>query len=319
MACITCKWGCIALAALAVSVAAGCDQPQAVHYGGEQIEIPPGTLSVYQLAGRLGMEVDETNCATATLRSPFNMILVFPDPGGQMIVNGRTVLQPGMISSVGGTLFVPAEVEEQLRGLLRRPPRMQRQRTPERPDNPRRRTLGRVVLDAGHGGQDGGAKAVTGMHEKQINLAVTRMVVERLSGRGVDVVLTRDDDQFLELNDRAAISNRARADLFVSIHADWCPSPSVSGHTVYIARGAPRQTRLAGEVFDRHLTSAVSEGRGVREAGFRVLVRTSSPAVLVELGYLSNWAEARRLADDRYQARLADALADSIVEFLQAL
>ncbi|HAU38579.1 MAG TPA: hypothetical protein DCX07_12790 [Phycisphaerales bacterium] len=303
---------------LSAAALAGCEKPGALaSAGGEIVMAPIGTLSVFQLAGRLGMTVDETSCASATLRNESNTVLIFPSPDAQVIVNAKPLAGGCEISSISGILFVPQNLEEQIRSQLREPTR----RTIAPPDRriaPDRRIgkLGRVVIDAGHGGQDGGARSVLRTHEKHINLAIARMVAQRLSARGAEVIMTRDSDTFIELNERAAISNRAGADLFVSVHADSSDNAAASGFTVYIPNSPSTAARKAGQAIERRMGLTGAASRGIRTAGFRVLLRTSAPAVLVETGFLSNRYEAAKLGDFGYQQRLADAIADGIVEFL---
>jgi N-acetylmuramoyl-L-alanine amidase len=92
-----------------------------------------------------------------------------------------------------------------------------------------------VVLDAGHGGHDEGANGPSGLREKDLVLDVTRRLAKRLDRRGVRVILTRKDDRFLSLEERTAVANDARADLFVSIHANASPSRKPRGIETYFA------------------------------------------------------------------------------------
>jgi N-acetylmuramoyl-L-alanine amidase len=91
----------------------------------------------------------------------------------------------------------------------------------------------KVVIDAGHGGHDSGAIGPTGVQEKTIALAIAKKVASDLSRQGLEVVLTRDDDTFVRLEDRAKIANRAHADLFISIHCNSAPSRSLRGIETY--------------------------------------------------------------------------------------
>ncbi|MCK4276779.1 MAG: N-acetylmuramoyl-L-alanine amidase, partial [Phycisphaerae bacterium] len=150
-------------------------------------------------------------------------------------------------------------------------------------------------------------------------LSVARKAAQMLREKGVAVMLTRSDDTFIALNERAAIANRAGATLFVSIHADSAPDASVHGFSAYVARSPSQQSVTAARAILRRLggtTGAVD--RGLKMADYRVLVRTTCPSVLVELGYLSNGFEAVKLADAGYQARLADAIAQGVSDFLSA-
>lgn len=92
-----------------------------------------------------------------------------------------------------------------------------------------------IVLDAGHGGHDEGATGPSGLHEKDLVLDVTKLLAARLRERGVNVVLTRTRDEFLSLEERTAVANDARADLFLSIHANASPSRKPRGIETYFA------------------------------------------------------------------------------------
>ncbi|MFW5914839.1 MAG: N-acetylmuramoyl-L-alanine amidase, partial [Planctomycetota bacterium] len=156
---------------------------------------------------------------------------------------------------------------------------------------------GRVVIDAGHGGKDPGAISPNGLREKDINLAVANEVARLLRRDGMDVIRVRDGDTFVELNERAEIANRNEADLFVSIHADSSTNAGARGYTVYVSRQAPRNAHRAAESVLSSMGRTGMENRGVRTADYRVLVKTRCPAVLVELGFLSNRKEANELAN----------------------
>jgi N-acetylmuramoyl-L-alanine amidase len=152
-----------------------------------------------------------------------------------------------------------------------------------------------------------------GFREKAINLAVARQLASILTERGFHVVMTRDQDVFLEKEERAGVANRCNADLFVSIHADSAESRSLNGFTVYTSRGAGSQSRWAARAIVEAMGRTGLDSNGVREADYVVLVKTDCPAVLVEVGYLSNFWEAGKLRDPYMQRRLAQAIADGVV------
>ncbi|MBU0640357.1 MAG: N-acetylmuramoyl-L-alanine amidase [Planctomycetes bacterium] len=170
------------------------------------------------------------------------------------------------------------------------------------------------MVDAGHGGRDPGAIGVGPMHEKDVNLQVAQRVAELLNGWGATVRTTRDHDRFVSLDSRAAFAERCRADLFVSIHADAARRSSAAGATIYIARGANRDSQEAAQSIAAALSRAGIACRGIHGAGFRVLVGHSRPAVLIECGFLTNPREAWRLSTPSYQAHLAKALAEGIAD-----
>jgi len=169
-----------------------------------------------------------------------------------------------------------------------------------------------VVVDAGHGGQDPGALGVGPQPEKVVNLSISRYLCELLASAGARVKSTRTTDRFIPLDTRADLAEQWDADLFVSIHSDASPDANVTGATVYVARDAsPESLNAAQNVVSAFERSGI-KCRGIRRAGFRVLVGHSRPAVLVECGYLTNYYESRRLSSPAYQAMLAAALMEGI-------
>ena len=183
------------------------------------------------------------------------------------------------------------------------------------PQQPPQIIRARVVIDPGHGGKDPGAQ-IPALNEANLNLAVSRAVAKRLSERGVTVVLTRSSDVFIELADRAAAGSRA--DLFVSIHADFNPSPEKIGHSILLPQSGDQRATQAAQHIDRQMTTAGSPSHIVRmdTRGLLVLKQARCPAILVELGFLSNRTEAARLASPAYQQQLAQGIADGILNYL---
>ena len=170
-----------------------------------------------------------------------------------------------------------------------------------------------IVVDAGHGGKDPGALGVGPQYEKQVNLSVAGRLSRLLENLGARVVMTRADDRFIELDSRAAIAERHRADLFISIHADSAENASASGTTVYIARSASRTSEVAAEQITSAFRQAGLECRGVHRANYRVLVGHSRPAVLVECGFLTNPRDAQMLSTSSYQDTVANAISRGVL------
>lgn len=211
-----------------------------------------------------------------------------------------------------------------------------------------------VVIDAGHGGSDPGAGSLTGgVNEKDLALDVARDLRDLLVERGrVRVAMTRNDDQYLGLDERAAVARRLNAALFVSLHMDSAPNPLARGATVYSlsdiasdaesARLAAHENRGAaqGSGDDNNVGSiladlamraqmtasadlasrmvAKSSGRFElrpqphRFAAFHVLRRADAPAVLFEAGYLSNAEDEVLLRDSKHRHAITLALAEAI-------
>lgn len=216
-----------------------------------------------------------------------------------------------------------------------------------------------IVLDAGHGGHDGGATA-HGVREKDVTLAVTKRVGRYVEERlGMRVVYTRSDDRFVELHERGRIANESCGKLFVSIHANAARNRAAHGSETYflglhrsesarqvmerensvvalesdpslyaglddaelIMRTMAESTylraseQLAGLIQDQFASRAGRPSRGVKQAGFLVLWRASMPAVLIELGFVTNAEEARYLASERGQDLLASAIFRAIRDY----
>lgn len=301
----------IAAAVLAAAAVGGCNStPEPLHPAHQRLQAPPKTISVFQLAGRLNLKVVANRRTFAHLAGPGNSVTIFPQPGAAVFVNGIRLPCRGPILASDSTIFVPVSAEWLIRPVLRPEPPPPEVR-PDEPQQPRPV----VVIDPGHGGRDPGAIACNGLFEKDVVLPVALMVRRRLQG-GAHVIMTRQTDCFVELERRAEIANEARAGLFVSIHADSAGNAGARGHTLYVARGASSRSLAAAERVDRSLHGATRHSRGVRRANYRVLVRTTCPAILVEIGYLSNRFEARRLAGADHQRAVAHAIAAGILEFL---
>ena len=312
---------------------AGCP-PQTFVPPLERQAVPKGTTSVYSLAGRLGMRVDQSSRSLACLASPFNRILVLGNPDSRVYVNGRPVGAPGQVLAIGDVLFVPDSLEPQIRAVLRngergggerREPNQVIVREPNRviPSKP---VHGLVVLDAGHGGKDPGTtrnfngRPGREVEEKRLNLAVVQMVAENLKARGASVVLTRSDDTFIELDERAEIANRRQADLFLSIHTNSMEAkPWICGFSVYVAESPSAGSVAAAEDIAKRLEQAGIEpcGNQPHRAPFRVLVLNRRPAALLEIGFITNSDDRAKLVQTAYQRKLADAVADGVAGFLR--
>jgi N-acetylmuramoyl-L-alanine amidase len=172
-----------------------------------------------------------------------------------------------------------------------------------------------VVLDAGHGGYDAGA--VNGdRYEKNDNLRMTLAVGELLRQKGINVIYTRTDDTYLSLAERAAVSNAANVDEFVSFHRNSATNPEANGFENYIAPNASAKSReWAQNVYNAVVESGVfPNSRGLKEANYYVLRNTKAPAMLLELGFISNAGDNERFDSDFNV--LAQTIADAIAKNL---
>lgn len=213
-----------------------------------------------------------------------------------------------------------------------------------------------IVVDAGHGGTEAGAKGPGGGLEKQVTLAVARRLKAALESRlGVRVILTRDGDQTVGLDERAALANNNKADLFISLHANASVRPSVAGAEIFYlgvddyADAAERVSlgeRAALPVFgggsrdievipwemaqvryikeSAALAAAIEASlrervpmsqRALQEAPFRVLVGANMPAVLVEMGFMTNAEQEKLLMSDAFEVDVVEGLVASIMRF----
>lgn len=167
-----------------------------------------------------------------------------------------------------------------------------------------------VVIDAGHGGKDGGS-VWNGLIEKKLCLDVAKRLEAGLKSRGLKTVMTRRTDTFVELEQRARIANRVPASIFVSVHFNGSRKTIISGGETYYR--STRGKTLASAI-NRSIKSRVPGGtRGVFFGDYKVLRETQMPAVLVECGYISNKREAARCADSTHRQKLADAIVSGLL------
>jgi N-acetylmuramoyl-L-alanine amidase len=171
-------------------------------------------------------------------------------------------------------------------------------------------TFNTVVIDAGHGGKDGGC-AWNGLVEKKICLDTALRLERILKAKGLRVVMTRRSDVFIDLEDRARLANRYSKAIFVSIHFNASKLKSRSGMEVFY-RSANGKV-LASSILRKMDNNLKGLNRGVSHNDFKVLTATSMPAVLIECAYLSNLTEARRCATSAHRQELAQSIAAGIL------
>lgn len=174
-----------------------------------------------------------------------------------------------------------------------------------------------IVLDPGHGGRDPGAVGIGGLRETDIVLEVGLQVAELLKRQGAEVILTRQDEREIDLEPRVLTANRADADLFVSIHANAISMsrPDVNGVETYFYSSSASEA-LAGNLQESVLEATGMNSRGVKEARFYVLRRTTMPAALIEVGFVTGADDAPRLADRDFRVLLAQAITRGILQYV---
>lgn len=169
-----------------------------------------------------------------------------------------------------------------------------------------------VVLDAGHGGKDGGTSA-DGAREKDINLAIVLKMEKLLQDRGIETLLTREDDSFLKLADRAVMANDRGASLFVSIHCNaYDKDNRVQGLECYYHPDSESGKELAEGICKKLKEDGKIETRSARAEDYAVLRETECKSVLIEIGYLTNASEREKLLDEEYQNMLAEELVEAL-------
>lgn len=191
-----------------------------------------------------------------------------------------------------------------------------------------------IVLDPGHGGEDGGTVGVNGVYEKDLNLAVSETLASVLRFAGYEVIETRTEDvllydrsvdfkgrkKVLDLAARLEIAQTAMPDIFVGIHMNAFPQEKYSGLTVYYSKNHP-----SGYDAAIGLQSAVKaalqpeNSREIKAAGSNIylLDRLECPAVLIECGFLSNPEECEKLSTAEYRQQLSYVFFSSLVAFLE--
>ncbi len=196
----------------------------------------------------------------------------------------------------------------------------------------------RVQLDAGHGGEDSGCISPHGgFYEKDLVLDIVLRAGEILASRGIDVVYTRTNDTFVSLAGRSGIAAKRKADAFVSVHANYAGSQTARGIETFtlpfagmaststensvspvarVGNANDRLNTILAHEIQRRMPGRLGEAdRGLRHARFQVLRDTPCPAVLVEIGFLSNPTDSRNLSSNWYRDKIALALADGVSAF----
>jgi N-acetylmuramoyl-L-alanine amidase len=173
------------------------------------------------------------------------------------------------------------------------------------------RTFRTVVIDAGHGGGDPGARSRWGGMEKTAALDTALRLDPKLRAAGFNTVLTRKGDYFVPLEERARISNRQENAIFVSVHFNDAPSRRISGVETYY-KAAPA-LKIASAIQSSVCSLPGVTSRGVKTANYRVLRRNEYPAVLVEGGFISSPREGPKCASPGYHEALAGAIAQAII------
>lgn len=191
-----------------------------------------------------------------------------------------------------------------------------------------------VVIDAGHGGEDGGAVGINGVLEKDLNLYIAEQLFLLLRANGIPAQMTRREDVLLydrtsdyqgqkkvqDLAARRKIAESCASPVFISIHMNSFPDSRIDGFQVYYSQNHPASEVLAQLIQETDRTLLLPDNQRKIKAGNQtvyLLERLECPAVLVECGFLSNPQECARLSDKSYQKKLAMTLYLSVVRYLE--
>jgi N-acetylmuramoyl-L-alanine amidase len=219
--------------------------------------------------------------------------------------------------------------------------------------------IGRIVVDAGHGGHDTGTIGPNGLYEKDLVLEVALRLGKLLESRlGAEVVYTRDDDTFIPLETRTAVANQNQADLFISVHANSSRDPQARGIETYylnfttspealevaarenavsensihelqdlvkkiaLKEKIEESREFAADVQNSLYATLATKGmknRGVKKAPFIVLIGANMPSILAEISFVSNPADAKKLKTSDYRQKIAEALYRGVAKYVSGL
>ena len=185
----------------------------------------------------------------------------------------------------------------------------------------------RIAIDPGHGGSDSGAIGPTGIMEKSVTMRVSRELKRLLEAEGATVILTRTGDTEVsekgasatsveELQARCDVANQAKADIFLSIHADAFTNREVKGTTAYYyAQGTKQSKQLADSVRTALIDAIGTVDRGTQSCNFYVVKHTDMPAILVEISFISNPDEEKMMNSETGINKIAQGIADGIADY----
>lgn len=177
-----------------------------------------------------------------------------------------------------------------------------------------------VVIDSGHGGNDPGKIGINNALEKDINLQIAKKIQEKLQEEGIQVIMTREDEESLreskveDLKVRVEIINQKKPLLAVSIHQNSYPDESIHGAQVFYYTHS-KEGESAAKIIQETLRGIDPENHRQAKANdtYYMLKKTEAPVVIVECGFLSNQKEAIQLCDEEYQMQVAQAVTDGIL------
>jgi len=266
----------------------------------------------------------------------------------QILFNNREIKMEGLIEIKNGALYVPYSFlsilpKSEISSKVVRSPVIIQPVTKPVVAQPNKYLIRTIVIDPGHGGKDPGA-SYGKTKEKTIVFDVAQRLKTILDDAGIRVIMTRDKDEFISLWSRANIANKAKADLFVSVHANAARVRQAKGFEIYYlsedmddnqrasisavntkenatlwdmkhTENREQSIGLAKLLCDRMGCQLNTRNRGDKSARFYVLKRTDMPSVLIEVGFISNWHEKTNLSSSSYRQKVAETIAEGLIEY----
>jgi len=182
-----------------------------------------------------------------------------------------------------------------------------------------------IVIDPGHGGKDQGTQSLEGpkYFEKNLTLPTAQILNTYLQGFGYKTIMTRRDDLFVPLKERADFANQRKSYLFVSVHYNAAENSKAHGIEVYYYESADNKERsdkskaLANFVLEGVINNTKGKSRGVKHGNFAVIRETQMPAILIEGGFMTNSDEMQKIKDVAYMKQLAWGIAQGIKQYIQ--
>jgi N-acetylmuramoyl-L-alanine amidase len=172
-----------------------------------------------------------------------------------------------------------------------------------------------IVIDPGHGGRDNGTTGVRGTLEKTLTLKTAQLLYDKLRAAGTNVILTRNNDQYISLGSRVSSSHYHNADAFISIHYDSINDRTVRGMTTYYYNS--KQKPLGEQIHSSAISKTMLKDRGTRFGDYHVIRENKQTAVLLELGYLSNPAEEMLVNTPQYQEAVANGIFEGLARYFK--
>ncbi|WP_346962279.1 cell wall-binding repeat-containing protein [Clostridium sp.] len=264
----------------------------------------------------VGQVIDHTSLLAEEEASiPFKLSsrdesIVKVDENGKFVgvASGETFI---MLESEGGSYVYQVEVKDPAKEVV--PARTLTANTAKAITN---NSNYRVFIDAGHGGSDPGACA-NGLREKDLTLSIALKVQRILQSKGIEVVMRRTTDTYLDFRDISSVANNSGSDAFTSIHINSA-TPAAYGIETYYAPNRMDSMPLADSVQKQVISTTGAYNRGLKTNDFNVVKYTTMPSILVECGFISNQSEAIKMSTNSYQELLASGISNGIINYLGA-